>query len=169
MLERRIYETGLSSLLPTPTASSYGTSGNGCPGDGRESYAHKGKASLETMAKRNLLPTPMAAYGQKGKGRHRGANAQGGPTLHMALLPTPTAGDAKASGSRCTEDSQAHPGTSLTDAVVRGTNAGASEAHGHLNPRFVEWMMGLCPDWTRHDCDPLETPLFRRKAKSSPR
>lgn len=37
---------------PTPTASSYGTSNNGCPGDGREEYAMKGKPSLTTMANR---------------------------------------------------------------------------------------------------------------------
>jgi len=37
---------------PTPTATSYGSSNNGDPGDGRGSYAMKGKASLETMARR---------------------------------------------------------------------------------------------------------------------
>lgn len=45
-------------LLPTPSATSYGTSGNGCPGDGRAEYAHKGTPSLHTMARRGLLPTP---------------------------------------------------------------------------------------------------------------
>jgi hypothetical protein len=38
-------------MWPTPTASSYGSSNNGCPGDGREQYATKGKPSLETMAR----------------------------------------------------------------------------------------------------------------------
>ena len=33
------------------------------------------------------------------------------------LWPTPTEGDAKASGSRNTAQSKAHPGVSLTDAV----------------------------------------------------
>lgn len=36
---------------PTPAASSYGTSNNGNPGDGRGEYATKGKPSLETMAR----------------------------------------------------------------------------------------------------------------------
>ncbi len=49
-----------SSLLPTPTASSYGTSLNGCPHDGREEFSGKGKPSLETMARRGLWPTPTA-------------------------------------------------------------------------------------------------------------
>jgi len=35
------------------------------------------------------------------------------------MIPTPTAGDAKSSGSRNTEESSAHPGLSLTD-FVRG-------------------------------------------------
>lgn len=37
---------------PTPTAKRYGTQNNGDPGDGRGSYATKGKASLDTIAKR---------------------------------------------------------------------------------------------------------------------
>lgn len=41
----------VASCLPTPTASSYGSSNNGCPGDGREQYAKKGKPSLSTMAR----------------------------------------------------------------------------------------------------------------------
>lgn len=38
---------------PTPTASEYGSSNNGCPGDGREVYATAGKASLFTEARRD--------------------------------------------------------------------------------------------------------------------
>jgi hypothetical protein len=42
--------TSAAREYPTPSASSYGTSNNGCPGDGREEYATKGKPSLDTMA-----------------------------------------------------------------------------------------------------------------------
>jgi hypothetical protein len=45
-------------LFPTPAAVSYGTSNNGCPGDGREHYRLRGKPSLETMARKDLWPTP---------------------------------------------------------------------------------------------------------------
>jgi len=48
--------SGYSSSLPewpTPTASEYGSSNNGCPGDGREVYATAGKASLFTEARRD--------------------------------------------------------------------------------------------------------------------
>src|SRR5262245_21910240 len=36
-------------LLPTPSATPYGTTNNGCPQDGRAEYATKGTPSLETM------------------------------------------------------------------------------------------------------------------------
>lgn len=68
-------------LLPTPSAEPYGTNQGG--GMGRVGPV---RPSLETMARKNLWPTP-------------------------------TAGDAKDSGSRNTPSSNAHPGTSLTDAV----------------------------------------------------
>ena len=116
-----------------------------------------------------MLPTPTStehkaerAIDPTWRSYRKGARLT---TTMLGLLPTPTAGDAKASGSRCTDESAAHPGTSLTDAIVRGTNAGG-QTHGHLAPRFVEWMMGLCLDWTNYVCDPLETPLFRSARKS---
>ncbi len=40
------------------------------------------------------------------------------------LLPTPTAGDARASGSRNTPRSKAHPGVSLSDLVITGDSRG---------------------------------------------
>jgi hypothetical protein len=65
--------------LPTPSATVYGS--NQSPTDGAAI-----RLSLDTMARKGLLPTP-------------------------------TAGDSKASGSRNTTTSKAHPGTSLTDWV----------------------------------------------------
>jgi hypothetical protein len=67
------------------------------------------------------LPTPSANR----YGNNRGGKAgRSGPVRHslesMArhrTWPTPTAGDAKSSGSRNTANSKAHPGVSLTDAV----------------------------------------------------
>lgn len=48
---------------PTPTASAYGTSGNGCPGDGREVFAHQGTPSLNTLAKSWATPTTRDVKG----------------------------------------------------------------------------------------------------------
>lgn len=39
-----------SSCWPTPTASRYGSTNNGCPGDGRKVYATGGKPSLWSAA-----------------------------------------------------------------------------------------------------------------------
>ena len=100
------------------------------------------------------------------------------------LIPTPTAGDASASGSRNTATSKAHPGLSLTDWARGDGGTGRllptpqaedhrncadysdrSRGHspqlrhlgkGRLNPRFVEWMMGYPPGWT--DLLGLDTP-----------
>ena len=134
-----------------------------------------------------LLPTPLA----DDTGHRKSKYQQGGTPLSMAAnllnragyVPTPTAGDAKASGSRNTENSAAHYGLSLTDAV-RGDggvgrlptstvndsknngapsqsrrqspnlNAVAVPAGGPLNPPWIEWLMGFPIGWT--DCEPSE-------------
>jgi hypothetical protein len=59
----------------------------------------------------------------------KGYNGNGGETtLAMAVRlrwPTATAGDAKSAGSRNLEGSKAHPGVSLTDAVLHGNSTTA--------------------------------------------
>lgn len=52
-----------------------------------------------------------------------------------SLLPTPTAGDAKQSGSRNTEQSKAHPGISLTDWSRQDGGRGRQLP----TPRASEW------------------------------
>lgn len=61
-------ERACSSLLPTPTASDYGSSLNGDPKDGRGSYRGAGKPSLSTRARAGLLPTPTLCgnYNRRG-------------------------------------------------------------------------------------------------------
>ena len=49
--------TASGSLLPTPTATTYGSTNNGRRGDGT-TYKTAGKPSLATMARNNLWPTP---------------------------------------------------------------------------------------------------------------
>lgn len=72
-----------SSLLPTPTADPYGTSNDGSPHDSRKEYRTKGKASLWTLAKNGLLPTPVASDGKMGGRDLR--NRKNGPTLPQAV------------------------------------------------------------------------------------
>lgn len=89
-------------LLPTPTATSYGTSLNGSPGDGREDYGDEaGKPSLETMAKTGLLPTPTATMSEtKGDliGYLRGTKGS------RMRLPTPNARDAHGPAGKGTRE-----------------------------------------------------------------
>lgn len=70
-----------SCLLPTPSASRYGTSNNGDPGDDRAGYRLKGKASLWTMARQGLLPTPTVC----GNYNRKGASANSGDGLATAV------------------------------------------------------------------------------------
>ena len=84
------------------------------------------------------------AAGRVGKVRH---------SLHsMArnnLWPTVTKGDAKASGSRNHEGSNAHAGVSLTDAVRYGNSSTKREGKGGLlSPTWIEWFLGLPSRWT---------------------
>lgn len=82
-----------------------------------------------------------------------------------AEWPTPTATDAKGSGSALySTESGRHSGTTLTDAVVRldyGSNQGgaagrssparpslSATARGPLNPAWIEALMGFPPGWT---------------------
>jgi hypothetical protein len=139
------------SLLPTPSATPYGTGQNGCPGDGRAEFAGKGKPSLYTMARHGTLPTPMARD-WKGKSSEGGKHGQGSlPNAINKMLPTPTTGDAEASGSRRMEGSKAHAGVSLTDVVIHGQELHRHQDRkpnsGRLSPRFVEWMMGFPMRW----------------------
>jgi hypothetical protein len=67
-----------------------------------------------------------AAYARGGRREDGQAPQEGQPVIGdggaggVKLLPTPTAGDGKSSGSRNLEGSKAHAGVSLTDAVVHG-------------------------------------------------
>ncbi len=77
------------------------------------------------------------------------------------MLPTPTAGDAKSSGSRNKPGSKAHAGVSLTDAVLVGdsTTGHSRGKSGRLNPTWVEsYLMGWPIGWT--DCEPLAMARF---------
>lgn len=151
------------AMWPTPTARN-GTSGPtkvGRPG-------HGGGALHDVV--RALWPTPRARH-DSGRGTKGDLTTQG--AARAAAWPTPTAGDAKSSGSRNLEGSGAHAGTSLTDAVRpdrakawptptardsrSGTGTGTERGHapclpelvgGNLNPAWVELLMGLPPGWS---------------------
>ncbi len=111
-----------SCLLPTLTASTYGSSNNGSPKDGkREQYAQKGKPSLFGMAKQGLLPTLTATANMLSPSMQKWPCHR-----NLTMLPTLCARDEKGPGPAHTRS-----GSDLPQAVG-----------GHLSPTFCEWFMG---------------------------
>lgn len=96
---------------------------------------------------------PVEVYQQRVQD-HKDGKTKGkpGPSLGIAvrMWPTPTAGDAKSSGSRNTATSKARPGVSLVDAVRGDGGKGRrnSPSIGSLNPNWVDWLMGYPAGWT---------------------
>src|SRR5580692_1505017 len=161
-----------SGLLPTPTATPYGTTNNGQRADG-STYRTAGTPSLQTMAARGVWPTPTARDGdpKRGKPTPDGAARQFAAgrrvlTDAVAMWPTPTARDAKSSGSRNTPSSKAHQGESLTDAVREDGGTGRpGPGAGALNPTWVEWLMGFPTGHTALDAS--EMPSSPKSSTSS--
>lgn len=127
-LEPRTSETA-GSYLPTPTASR----------SGRNKSASQGAAirpSLDTMARKNLWPTPRANDGEK-RGDFDANNPRNGlpAAVKREQFPTPRASEA-----------------------LRGHGGGANRKEhqktlsqkigGQLNPTWVEWLMGFPSGWT---------------------
>lgn len=138
--------SGSSPLLPTPTASEYGTNQGG--GAGRVGPV---RHSLQGMAQRGLIPTPTASDAN-GSGSRNTATSKAHPGLSLndwargdggrgRLLPTPQAQDHR----NCADYSDGSRGHSPQLGHL---------GQGRLNPRFVEWMMGFPPGWT--DVDALD-------------
>lgn len=117
---------------------------------------------LAVEAQRCMWPTARATDGTKGSPNQRGSSGDLMLPSAVAQRATPTAGDAKGSGSRTLATSNAHPGLSLTDMAERGrldlrsTTSGAQSSPAirrlrlplRLNARFAEWLMGWPVGWT---------------------
>ena len=169
------------ALLPTPAAAN--------PNDGEsvETWDARRQRTQERVGNGNgfgtplsiavqLLPTPAANLGSNGGPQHPDKRRAGGHSVSiedavhgLALLPTPTVMDHKASGGN--PDTTGTHGTTLTDATVRqpdrwGQYAAAIASHElltgrpapeptelgpkgkpRLSARFVEWMMCLPDGW----------------------
>ena len=126
-------------------------------------------------------PTPQAHDERQGKTPEQVARMKERTSAGVRNLneraeawATPTVGDEKASGSRTAPGSKAHAGTSLTDQI-HGSSSGRQDpekpsggrwSRPKLNPRFVEWLMGLPPEWTTATgCDCSATELCRCKPR----
>jgi hypothetical protein len=149
-------------LLPTPSATSYGTNCGGQNPEGPE------RPSLDTMARKGPLPTPTAAdsVGVRNRTSSRPLDSKhhDGVTLTdalwMGMLPTPTQRDWRsAEASDETLNRNARP---LNEVVISRTG---SDGPMRLNPQFVAWMMGFPPGWLDVECPRSErsaTPSSRR-------
>ena len=156
------------SYLPTPAAHRSGSSNNGKRPDGT-TYKQAGKPSLDTMARKDLWPTPTAQQTgrtleqyQQYVDKHR--NGRSKPChleIAVQMWPTPTASGAK-SGSP--NNRYGNGDLSLAAAVVWRTPMASdwknrchgegqqvhlqAQVGGQLNPTWVEWLMGYTSEWT---------------------
>jgi hypothetical protein len=101
------------------------------------------------MAKHDLWPTPTAAQG----GGERSGDRKGTGNLnYMArknLFPTPTARDWKGGYTEAAltrKDGKSRRFDALPNAAIGGV--GTDIKAGHLNPNWVEWLMGVPTEWT---------------------
>ncbi len=122
-----------AAMLPTPSASSYGTNQGGEMG-----RVGPVRPSLETMARQGFWPTPKGSAANYGRPRD---NDQGDLQAAVLVWRTPKASDAPHSGRAM----PAKPGQ--TTSLDMQVNA-LEETIGQLNPTWVEWLMGFPPGWT---------------------
>ena len=185
--ERRIVESECSSsAFPTPSATSYGNNRGGAAG-----RVGPIRPSLESIAKdwptatardwkdgacqnanvpENALlgrvaanwPTPRTITGGAESAERKkelGRKNSGGGDLQAAAnnWATPMASDGSkpSAGNRRSAD--------LSHQAQATENPG-SESRPKLNPRFVEWLMGVPLGWTAFE--PVETASFRRWLRS---
>ncbi len=163
---------GGGGALPTPQA-------HDSKNRGHDSISTVGFKSLAGMAKTGMWPTPVAADGE----RQSEMFVRGNPTLlGAARWRTPRANDGKG-GVTGAKGSKRDPADYFLPDQVNAVemdlwptpHANASTgpgAHGNggpnlqtavgglLNPRWVEWLMGVPIGWT--SCAPLETESFQQ-------
>jgi hypothetical protein len=129
-------------LLPTPRAQEIDNS--------KERIANNKIDSLPTMAKMNLLPTPIAGD-WKGQLRSDGtANMLSGKMALMhkqGMLPTPRANDTNTSTPGTKSFQHRLNRDYIGEVVLNMANAEIGTT-SQLSPQFVLEMMGFPTDWT---------------------
>jgi hypothetical protein len=118
-----------------------------------------GSNSRKAAKKRGMWPTPRAQEpGRTTEGYGRGlAELIEGKTQIPKRYPTPTCHNAK----ECDSPAEANRNTPTLCHVARG---GDKTQPKHLNPTWVEWLMGWPLGWT--DLKPLEMDKFLLWLKS---
>ena len=152
-LEPRTCAKDGSCWLPTPSASSVGTNQGG--GAGRQGRI---RPSLETMARKNLWPTPKASdsnpCGMQAMLRYNERTGRKTLITEVAkkMWPTPRASEA---------------GREPSSIKDRGNKTTLCEKiGGQLNPMWVEWLMGFHPGWTELDAWAIQWFRSKREKRS---
>jgi hypothetical protein len=125
--------------LPTPTATPYGS----CQGGEAGREGQKNRPSLQTMARRNLWPTPTVA----GNYNRTGLTEKSGDGLATAV--------ARKGGGESTRRTYPMPMSS----AVGPEPPGKTGIVGALNPDWVGWLMAFPIGWTA--LRPLATARYR--------
>ncbi len=137
------------SYLPTLVAANYGSNQGGSSTEG------KIQPSLETMARKNLWPTPTVHGNNQNKGNMIGLGTA------VRRWPSPCARDWKDSPN------QKHRGHGSRDDSKLPIQVYLTDNSGHLNPAWVEWLMGYRTGWT--ELSASATLWFRTKSKEHSR
>lgn len=128
--------TACGYMLPTPTANEYGTN---------TAIGGKPRPSLSTMARQDLWPTPMASdWKNMDTAKQVSLSAI---VRDPDLWPTPTARDWKDTPGF---KKQRKDGKRRDDLLPRKMYIveQTPSRGGHLNPTWVEWLMGWPLGWT---------------------
>jgi hypothetical protein len=147
-------ESGL--LLPTPSATSYGTNQGG-----RMGRVGPVRPSLQTMARQNFWPTPCTPNGGRVNRQediaNKGSRADGRKvqvSLESAVKwNTPTARDANSLKKVMRGKGSLEKGNEIIQPLP-------VQVGGSLNPTWVEWLMGWPLGWT--SLEPLEMDKFQQ-------
>jgi len=122
-------------LLPTPSASSYGTNRGGAAG-----RVGPVRHSLDSMARHDLLPTPTVQH----DARNATANRSPGQEHHSVGW---TLADVAYASRWGRYDDAVARWEALTRPAPEPTQVSARTGRPQLAPAFVEWMMGLPAGW----------------------
>jgi hypothetical protein len=103
------------------------------------------------MVRKNLFPTPTVQDSNKAtkKMRDNHQNNLTAVVFDQEHFPTPTARDWKGGyteASLTRKDGKSRRFDALPNAAIGGV--GTDIKAGHLNPNWVEWLMGVPTGWT---------------------
>ena len=146
--------TGSGLLLPTPAASSYGTNQGGAAG-----RTGKIRPSLDTMARKNIWPTPNSRDWKDSETQDNRKSVNLGTAVHQAAPWKQCHG---CENFWCIKH-QMHAHDCECQPIEQWNQSPYSTG-GQLNPTWVEWLMAWPLGWT--DCAASATDKFQQWQRS---